>query len=250
MPGAPATRMTGKSMGAIILDGYDRAYVLNLAQTLRRADVDHPLSRALQGDVKVAGGQAGPLSIAMTVAQRHDLADGYALERTGIGPDDLRKSRLIAGSAVARIDNKTAVAFGFSEGAKAMERRLTGAQAGSFLIASDIAGNPGFSAKRNGSMAVRRQFGARRRHHLRRNRQGLAGREDQRDRLALSLHQRRRRPPASGRNWLSLGLSRLDEKQSLLGGRMSPVLGGGGATTLFLDAEARHDFGGGCDRAR
>lgn len=26
---------------------------------------------------------------------------------------------------------------------------------------------------------------------------------------------------------------------------MSPVLGGGGASTLFLDAEARHDFGGG-----
>ena len=48
-----------------------------------------------------------------------------------------------------------------------------------------------------------------------------------------------------GSNWLSLGVSRLDEKQSLLGGRMSDVLGGGGATTLFLDAEARHDFGGG-----
>ena len=48
-----------------------------------------------------------------------------------------------------------------------------------------------------------------------------------------------------GSNWLSLGVSRLDEKQSLLGGRMSNVLGGGGATTLFLDAEARHDFGSG-----
>jgi len=48
-----------------------------------------------------------------------------------------------------------------------------------------------------------------------------------------------------GSNWLSLGMSRLEEKQSLLGGRMSDVLGGGGATSLFLDAEARHDFGGG-----
>jgi hypothetical protein len=48
-----------------------------------------------------------------------------------------------------------------------------------------------------------------------------------------------------GSTFLSLGLSRLDETQSLLGGRMSNVLGGGGATTLFLDAEARHDFGSG-----
>ena len=132
MPGAAGDALTGQSMGAIILDGYDRAYILNLAQTLRRADTDHPLSRALQGDVKVAGGEAGPLTIAMTVARRHDLVGGYALDRMGIGPEDLRKSRLIAGSAVARIDNKTAVALGFAEGAKAMERRLTGAHAGSF----------------------------------------------------------------------------------------------------------------------
>jgi hypothetical protein len=48
-----------------------------------------------------------------------------------------------------------------------------------------------------------------------------------------------------GRNWLSIGASRLDERQSLLGGRLSPLLGGGGASTLFLDAEARHNFGRG-----
>ena len=159
LPPAAGDAATTQSMGAIILDGYDRAYVLNLARTLRRADVDHPLSRALQGDVKVAGASAGPLSIAMTVTQRHDLA-GYELKPLNVGPSDLRKSRLIAGSAVAKIDNKTAVAFGFAEGAKAMERRLSGASAGSFLIASDIAGNPGFSAKRNGSVAVRHQFGS------------------------------------------------------------------------------------------
>jgi hypothetical protein len=40
-------------------------------------------------------------------------------------------------------------------------------------------------------------------------------------------------------------MSRLIEKQSLLGGRMTTVLGGGGASTTFLDAEARHNFGHG-----
>src|ERR1044071_8178039 len=71
----------------------------------------------------------------------------------------MRKSRLIAGSGVARIDDKTAVAFGFAEGAKAMERRLDGVNANSFLMARDIAGDPGFTARRNGSIAVRHQFG-------------------------------------------------------------------------------------------
>src|SRR6185369_5785501 len=178
------------------------------------------------------------------VTQRHDLAQGYSLERAGVGPEDLRKSRLIAGSAVARIDKKTAVALGFAEGAKAMERRLSGANAGSFLIASDIAGNPGFSAKRNGSVAVRRQFGS-----VGVTMAGETGNVWQEVKTSATGSQYRFASIAAdrsfGSNWVSLGMSRLEEKQSLLGGRMSDVLGGGGATTLFLDAEARHNFGGG-----
>ena len=235
---------TTKSAGAIILDGYDRAYVLNLARTLRTASVDHPLSRALQNGVRVSGGQVGPLSIAMTVSERHDLMNGYALDRVGIGPEDLRRSRLIAGSAVARLDDRTAVAFGFAEGAKAMERKLTGSTAGSFLVASDVAGTPGFAARRNSSLAVRREiagFGI--------TASGESGDVWQEVRTSATGSPYRLGTIALdkslGRNWLSLGYSRLDEKQSLLGGRLSPLLGGGGAATTFLDAEARHEFGAG-----
>jgi hypothetical protein len=244
LPPAAGDAKSGQSLGAIILDGYSRAYVANLAVTLRRAEVDHPMSRSLQNDVRVSAAQAGPLSIAMTVNERHDLTDGYLLGRVGIGPEDLRKSRLIAGSAVARLDNETAVAFGFAEGAKAMERRLTGANAGAFLIAGDIAGTPGFAARRNSSIAVRRQLG----------RTGITvsgetGNVWQDVRTSATGSPYRLVTVAVdrslGRNWLSLGVSRLDEKQSLLGGRMSPLLGGGGASTTFVDAEAKHDFGGG-----
>jgi subtilisin family serine protease len=244
LPSVAGDAATGKSMGAIILDGYDRAFVMNLAATLRRADVDRPLSRSLQNDVRVNSAQAGPVTIAMTVSERHDLAQGFGLQRIGIGPDDLRKSRLIAGSAVARLDNKTAVAFGFAEGAKAMERRLTGASAGSFLIASDIAGTPGFTAKRGNSMAMRHQFGS-----TGVTFSGETGNVWQEVKTSASGSPYRYSSVAIdqvlGRNWLSFGMSRLDEKQSLLGGRMTGVLGGGGASTTFLDAEARHNFGNG-----
>jgi hypothetical protein len=244
VPPAAGDAATGQSMGAIILDGYNRAYVLNLAATLRRADADHPLSRSLQSDVKVNSAQSGPVTIAMTVRQRHDFTGGYAVERLGIGPEDLRKSRLIAGSAVALLDNKTAVAFGFAEGAKAMERRLTGANAGSFLIANDISGTPGFSAKRNSSMAIRHQFGG-----LGVTVSGETGDVWQEVKTTATGSPYRLATisvdHSFGRNWFSLGLSRLDEKQSLLGGRMTEVLGGGGSSTTFLDVEARHNFGGG-----
>ena len=109
--------------------------------------------------MKVGNVNAGPISVAMTVRERQDLPHGFELERLGIGPEDMRKSRLIAGSAIAQVDDKTAVAFGFAEGAKAMERRLNGVNANAFLVARDIAGDPGFTARRNGSIAVRRQFG-------------------------------------------------------------------------------------------
>ena len=243
-PAAGDAGKTGQGLGAIILDGYSRAYVINLARTLRQADIDHPLSRSLQNDVRVAGGEAGPLSIAMTVRERHNLAGGYALDRVGIGPDDLRRSKLIAGSAVAKIDNKTAVAFGFAEGAKAMERRLTGANAGAFLIAGDIAGNPGFSATRNSSMAIRHQFDS-----TGVTVSGETGNVWQDVQTSATGSPYRFASVTAdrtvGRNWLSLGLSRLDERQSLLGGRMGPALGSGGSGSMFLDAEARHDLGGG-----
>ncbi|MGE5561966.1 MAG: S8 family peptidase [Bacillota bacterium] len=244
MPGPAGDAATGQSMGAIILDGYNRAYVLNLAKTLRTAAVDHPLTRSLQNDVKVAGGTAGPFSIAMTVRQRHDLAQGFELERMHVGPEDLRQSRLIAGSAVARLDSKTAIAIGFADGAKAMERRLDGAAQGSFLVANDVTGTPGFLAKRNSGLAVRHEFGG----------TGVTVSGETGD-VWHEVHTSATGSPYRltsvavdhrlGSTWLQVGLSRLDERQSVLGGRMSSALGGGGASTLFLDSEARHDFGRG-----
>jgi hypothetical protein len=244
LPGPAGDAATGASMGAIILDGYNRAYVLNMAKTMRAAQVDHPLSRSLQNDVKVARGSAGPVSIAMTVRERHDLAQGFELEQMNIGPQDRRKATLIAGSALARIDNKTAVAFGFADGAKAMERRLSGVAQGSFLVANDVTGNPGFLAQHNSSMAVRHQFGA-----TGVTVSGETGSVWQEVRTSATGAPYNWTSVAVdhrfGPSWLQFGLSRLDEKQSVLGGRMSNALGGGGASSLFLDTEARHDFGSG-----
>ncbi|MEO6225221.1 MAG: S8 family peptidase [Sphingomicrobium sp.] len=248
LPAVAGDANTTQSLGAVILDGYNRAYVLNLAKTLNRAPAETPLARALHNDVRATSAQAGPLSIAMTVRERHDLADGFELDRTGIGPEDVRKARLIAGSAVARVDSKTAIAFGFAEGAKAMERRLNGAGGSAFLIARDATGDTGFDASHGGSIAVRHAFGgtgitvSAETGNVWQPVQTDAGGSPYRWTSIAADH-------AFGRNWLSLGVSRLQEKQSLLGGRMGDVLGGGGATSLFLDAEARHDFGGGVDAA-
>jgi hypothetical protein len=248
LPAVAGDAATTQSLGAVILDGYSRAYVLNLAKTLNRAPRETPLAMALHNDIRATSAQAGPVNIAMTVRERHDLAQGYELERTGIGPEDIRKSKLVAASAIARVDDKTAVAFGFSEGAKAMERRLSGTGGDAFLIARDVAGDPGFGASRGASMALRHEFGgtgvtvSAETGNVWNQVQTTADGSPYRW-TSVTIDR------ALGSNWLSVGMSRLDEQQSLLGGRMSDVLGGGGSSSTFVDAEARHDFGGGWNAA-
>ena len=247
LPGAAgdAGASAGKHpLGAIILDGYSRAYVLDLAKTLREAPQEHPLTSALHGDIHVNGVSAGPVTVSMTVAERHDLVGKFGANPTVIGPDDERKSRLIAGEAIARLDKRTSAAFGISEGAKALERRLSHAETGAFLIARDIAGNPGFDAVRGSSLAVRHDFGP-----AAITVSGETGKVwSDVPTNSTGLHYRWTSIAADrdfGRSWIYAGLGRLDERDTLLGGRMAGPLGGGASATTFLDLEARHDFGGG-----
>lgn len=243
LPGPAGDAGSKGMLGAVILDGYSRAFVINLARTLRSAGQETPLASALQGGVKVAGASAGPLRIAMTVRQNRERA-GFELQQLGIGPEDARKARLIAGSAIARLDRKTAVALGLSQGAKALERQLSGAEAGAFLIARDVAGDPGFAAKRGNSIAVRRELGS-----VGLTLSGESGEVWTPVKTGATGSPYRWTSIAADRSFggtrLSGALSRLEEKESLLGGRMGAALGGGGSQSLFLDLEARRGLGSG-----
>ncbi|MEO6581081.1 MAG: S8 family peptidase [Sphingomicrobium sp.] len=237
--------VTAKTLGAIILDGYSRAYSLNLASQLRRAAIDSPLRRNLSSSVRNTNVAAGPISVSLSVADQRSHPGGFNLATTAIGPEDAAKSKLVAASALARIDDKTAVAFGFSEGAKAMERKLSGVDPAAFLIARDVSGDPGFAAKREGSIAVRRDLGA-----VALTLSGENGRVWQED-PTTATGAAYRWTSASldrhfGSTWLSAAISRLDEKHTLLGGRVGEAFGGGGgSSSLFLDLEVRRQLGAG-----
>ncbi|HXG80405.1 MAG TPA: peptidase S8, partial [Sphingomicrobium sp.] len=167
------------------------------------------------------------------------------LMRFGVGPDDARRSRLVAGSAVARLDSRTKAALGIAQGAKAIERQLTEAEPGAFLIARDISGDPGFQARRGSSMAVRRDLGFA--GLTLATEQGKIWREfklsdsDEPYRWTSVTLDRR----FGSKTWASIGLSRLDEKETLLGGRFGSIYGAGGSSSLFVDLEARRNLGNG-----
>ena len=233
------------SMGAVILDGYSRAFAIDLAKGLRKAEARRPLERSLASQVKGSAAQAGPLSLAMTVAERRGMPGMIDVMQLAIGPEDARQSRLVAGSAIARIDGKTKASFGFAEGAKAIERQLTNAEAGAFLIARDISSDPGFQARRGTSMAMRRDLGFAGLTVA--SEQGQVWRDiktDTKDEsyrwTSVTLDRR-----FGEDTWGSIGLSRLDEDDTLLGGRLGALYGAGGSSSLFLDVEARRILGAG-----
>jgi hypothetical protein len=158
----PAAAGTGErsttGFGTIVLDGYSRAFALNLAKSLEAAEARRPLEQALTGRSRTNGVTAGPVALSLTVAER-DQRPFLDVGQLAIGPDDARQSRLVAGNAIARLDTNTRLAFGISEGAKSLERQLSGAAAGAFLVARDTSGEPGFAARRGSSVALRRELG-------------------------------------------------------------------------------------------
>ena len=181
----------------------------------------------------------------MSVAERPGLPGVYDLMRFGVGPEDARRSRLVAGSALARIDGKTRAGFGIGQGTKAIERQVTGAESGAFLIARDISGDPGFETRRGTSMALRRNLGfagltiASEQGKVWRNVKFDAAEQSYRW-TGITLDSR------FGRDtWGSVGLSRLEEDDTLLGGRLGSLYGSTGSSSLFLDLEARRNLGNG-----
>jgi hypothetical protein len=243
-PAAGTGSTTPTGFGTIILDGYSRAYALDLVKSLHVAEARRPLEQALTGRSRASGVAAGPIAVSLTVAQ-HDQRPFVDVTQLSIGPEDARQSRLVAGNAIARLDTRTRFAFGIAESAKALERELSGAAAGAFLVARDTSGEPGFAARRGSSVALRRALGRKVGLTLSAE-QGEVYRERRVDPFDLPY----RLATASidtrlGSNWLSLGITRLDEQRSLLGGRMSQTLGGGGSSSWFVDAEARRELGNG-----
>jgi subtilisin family serine protease len=245
LPAAAGDAGSQSSAGIIILDGYSRAFAIRLGATLREAERQQPLMQGLGGNVRVAGGAAGPVSIAMSVSERRDLPSGFAAERMNIGPEDARRARMVAASAIARLNAETAAAFGIKESAKSLERRLAGAEAGAFLIAKDAGTDTGFLAKRDTSIAVRHTVGgfgltgsAERGTVWQSFTDSLANDADYRW-MSFALDRR------IGGNRVVGSVSRLDEERTLLGGRLDPALGGGRSNSMFLDLEASRPMGAG-----
>lgn len=238
------------TLGAVILDGFDRAFALDFARTINRAGPQRTFAGVLTGKTQTRAFDRGATSVAMTIAPIRNT--GAVLTGLNLSQADAEQSRAVAGSIVQRLGSKSSFAIGFAEGGQGLTARLTGQNAPAFLVARDPLNNLGFDSRTGNAIAVREQFG----------RWGITGSVERGaalvrgDQEALPGVAYRYRPYDYSRVGMTVdrrfgplglwvGASRLAESDTLLGAKFSAGLGAPRATSYFLDATARLDAGSG-----
>ena len=210
---------------------------------LNRAPQQRPLAQSLQADLSTGFAAAGGTMVSVTMRRNLQGQPQVGLAQTGMSYEDARSARAIAGFALSRVTPATAVALGFSESGRTLQQRLADRGGSPFLIARDPLARTGFHGGGTTSLGVRHDLGPVALTVT--GERGEVQREGPRRNItspsySLSSITADRRIGAAD---LALGVSRLAEEETVLGGRFG--FAAGGSTSYFLDASADYDFGSG-----
>ena len=233
-------------LGAVILDGYNRAFAMDLAQNMLHATPAPMLAPALLGRTRNLAMAIGGTAAAVTLTARPD--GDVILSRTRLSSEDARTAGAVAATVTQRLGRRLSLGMGLAQGANVVTAQLAGQGSPAFLVAQDD--RAGFDSRARASQAMRVQLGG----------LGLAAAAEQGDVLS------RREAPVPGRgDWrrspyrrtavtldghlgpvaAMLGGSLLDERDTVLGAHFDASLGAGRAASWFADARARLDAGNG-----
>jgi hypothetical protein len=235
----------GKVSGMIVLDGFSRAYAMDLVQSLRRPREERPLAQALQPGLSTGTAGTKNVAVSISVSRRLTGQPQVGLAQLGLTYDDARTARLVSGMAVSQLSRKTAFAMGFSESGKSLEQRLTGQYQNAFLVARDPMSRMGFYADSAASVGARQKVGS----------VGVTVTGERGEVQQPGFDRSTAQPLYSigavnldrrlGRAAFALGATRLDEKETILGARFSNMFGIGGGTSWFADASGSLELGRG-----
>ena len=241
----------GAVLAATVLDGYQRAYRVDLGQSVRAAPVVPRLAGALLDSGRPVTAGAGRAALAFTVGQ----ADPASFAWSGalrLSRDEAQGARVLAARVATRIAPGTDLAFGMAQGADGLSAQLAG-QIGSgpaFLVAGDSRDDFGFARSGLAATALRRQIG---RFGVTLAAEGgeVSTGEPRRLGRMPDAAQDRHAPftrfaLAADRRFGNLGLrataSWLAEDRSVLGAMLDPGLAPRGADSLFIDLAGQWQF--------
>ncbi|MEO9610256.1 MAG: S8 family serine peptidase [Marinomonas sp.] len=232
-----------QTLSTIVLDRYKRAYNYNLSGQLRSANV----APKLRGAVEQSGRSLAAGSDAVSMAFRVDNGPRAAglnwSSELQLSSDDARLSQVLAGRVAAKIAPDLELGIAYREGASGLVAQLQGHSRPAFRLAGTASGDDGFFQGSIMSLALRRKMGD----------WGLSVSAESGDawlgnyRRADGFIQRERekRPTQSvgfaldrkfGSSEAVLGLTWLNESDTVLGAHLHEAIGGNGANTAFIDA--------------
>jgi hypothetical protein len=228
------------TLGAVILDGYSRAYAMNFANQLRDASVEPRLTNALAGQSRYLTAGSEKVSLGFTVDGRNGVS---ALAPLRLGREDAEKARVLAATVTARLAPGRQVAFGFRQGADGLAAGLQGTRAPAFFVATAPGDDLGFVTDDRTAIALRQMLGGFGLTLSGERAQALTAPERfaGESRMRREAERIQRLGVALDRRWgafdAMLGASWLHEGRTVLGARFHDALGGG-ADSAFIDARA------------
>ena len=239
--GAMGDAGTKGKLGAVILDGYSRAYAIDFAGQLRDAAVQPRLTNALAGQSRYVAAGNDKLALGFTIDGRRGYA---ALAPLRLGQHDAEQARVLAASVTARLSPGRQVAFGFRQGADGLAAQLQGARSPAFFVAGAPGEELGFLTSDRTAVALRQMIGGFGLTLSAETGQAVTAPERfvGEQRLRREDERMQRFGLALDRSWgavdAALGASWLREDRTVLGARFHDALGRGGADSAFVDARA------------
>lgn len=234
------------SMGAIILDGFGRAFAVDLARQVRNARPQSSLAGSLGQPARGATLTAGAAQVAVSIT---DAPGGAAFRQLSLNQREASRARTTAGMIASRLDASTSFALGFGQSAASVAGQLSGRSSPAFLVARGPADGLGFDRRGQSAATLRKAFGRTCLTATAESGEGLLYREQVGARDPYLRSPYALLGVAADRRFgdlhLAAGVSRLTEERTVLGARFGPLLGGGGAETWFADMRADWSLGEG-----
>jgi subtilisin family serine protease len=235
--------------GAVILDGFDRAFAVDLADTLAATPAQRPLAGRLADRTRGVAFGGDDRQLFVNIAPATSTRPWVGLAQIGVDAQAADRLRARSGLVASRLDATTRMGMAIGYGADALLGSMTGGGSpdGAFITGAAPLTATGIVQQDATSTAVTRQIGrwalGLAASHARTADPRRAAFGEARDGGVdtLAVEAARRFGPVE----LRVGLAQMVESDSVLGSWTGPALGLTGATTRFASLQARIALGDG-----
>lgn len=230
----------GSGATGLVTDGFGRAFNVDFGRSLAQRRPDFKLSGAIGGLIRQQSAASPLLALSLVTAPGMGGTDALA----GLSFHDAQRARTLAASVMTRLDARTRIGFAAGRGTGGLLAGERGDSGHAMLVGDAAHEGLGFAASPGFGTLIRNNITYNQYVNFYIESGRVSGSRWQDDPLLRYRPGQDSRYQRVGAAWdarfgpvrTALGASWLRESDSLLGARLGPVFGAGGATSLVGDA--------------